>query len=330
MTDLYAFDLHGTLVVGNEDALVESTNRSLEKNGLKGSLTTKDAQKWQGDTWANIVRRLYPDASTEQIAKIVADAKEYDDIVIPKHVHLREHARKALEKIKSDGNSVLIISNTTPKALSMYFEYLGISDLVDYTIGITDEEENRGGFDVGGLKGRRLRAYVKGGNFGRVVMTGDTEDDVKAGKIAHATTVYINPNGIKSETADYSIEDLEQFMLIWRPVKEHWKMCDVKYFKGSLQAIRDESFMGHSDEAKRVYDDLLQRYERIDVCVLDGRLFPVNVIKCIRDQLRYMRGEVENYEALSRREDMITAIADGFRTEGYIAYRTTVSENERW
>ena len=88
--------------------------------------------------------------------------------------------------------------------------------------------------------------------------------------------------------------------------------------------------MGHFDEAKRICDALLERYEKIDDRVLDRRLFPVNVITAIKDQLRYMRGEVVNYEVLSRRIDMIAEIAKGFRTEGYVAYRSTVSENERW
>jgi len=330
MTDLFAFDLHGTLVAGNENALVEATNISLEEHGRKERLTIEDARRLQGTPWADIVKQLCQDASSEEIAKIVIDAKKNDSIVIPKHTRLMDHARETLEKIKSDGNKTLIVSSTTPEVLDLYFKHLGITGLVDCRVGISDVEENMGGVDIGRLKGRKLRAYVKRGNFGRVVMTGDTEDDVKAGKIAHATTIYINSNGLKSDIADYSIENLRQFMHIWRPAKEHWGMCDVRYFKGSLQAIGEESFMGHFDEAKRICDALLERYEKIDDRVLDRRLFPVNVITAIKDQLRYMRGEVVNYEVLSRRIDMIAEIAKGFRTEGYVAYRSTVSENERW
>jgi phosphoglycolate phosphatase-like HAD superfamily hydrolase len=84
--------------------------------------------------------------------------------------------------------------------------------LIDDIIGITSEEEKSGNFDVGELKGSRLKAYAETGKFENIVMVGDTDDDVQAGKIAGALTFFYSPNGNVHNWADHSISNLNQIL----------------------------------------------------------------------------------------------------------------------
>jgi len=210
--DLYVFDFHGTLAKGNEHAVVESTNLSLEKHGRKERLTVEDALRWQGRPWANYFRELCPDVDEKEMADMVSYAKTFDDYVIPKHTLPMKHALEVLEQIKRNRDKILVISSTTPDVLDLYLECVGMSGLIDDRLGITEYEEKCGELNVGELKAKKLREYIKDKNFNRIRLVGDTGDDIKAGKLIGAITFYYNPDSKTHDAADYSILDLRQLL----------------------------------------------------------------------------------------------------------------------
>jgi len=215
MTDLYVFDFHGTLSKGNENAVVESTNLSLEKHRRRERLTVEDAKRLQGRPWADYFRELCPDASDEQIASMVEYARTFDSYVIPKYVKPMDNVSEVLTEIKGRGHAAIVISNTTPEVLDIYLKCVGIESLVDDKLGIARQDEKSGKLDVTYYKAKKLREYLKNKKFGRIVLVGDTEDDINAGKLIGAITLYFNPNGKKYDTADQSISDLRQLLTIF-------------------------------------------------------------------------------------------------------------------
>lgn len=209
MTDLHIFDFHGTLGKGNEYAVLESSNISLEKHRRTERLTIEDVVRLQGEPWSKYFREKCPDASDEEVASMVEHAKTLGYSIFPKHIKPIEDALKVLEEIKKKGSVTLVISITTFDALDKYLGCLAMDGLINNRIGITEEEEKLSRFDVAELKARKLLEYLKGKSFGKVYMTGDKPEDIKAGKKIGATTVYYNLNGERSDIADYSTSDLK-------------------------------------------------------------------------------------------------------------------------
>jgi len=212
MVSLYVFDFHGTLAKGNECAVVESTNLSLEEHGRKERLTLEDTYRWQGKPWADYFIGLCPGVSEKEIASMVSCAKRLGYKIFPKHTSPMEHVVEVLQEIKRRGDISIVISNTTPDALDKYLQHIGIINLVNDRIGITNEVEKTGRLDVAKDKGRKLAEYIKDKNFDGVTVIGDTEDDVRAGKMVNATTFYFNQDGKKIDLADYSISDLRKVL----------------------------------------------------------------------------------------------------------------------
>jgi len=210
MKSLFIFDLHGTLAKDNEHAVLESSNASLAKHGRKERFTIKDMLRLQGKPWADYFRELCPDAGEEKIASMVTYAETFDDYVIPKYVKPMDYAVETLKEIKNRGGTILVISNTTTEALSVYFKWLGMTHLIDDKIGITDGEKNIAKFDVAENKGKKMQDYIKNRKFNKIFMIGDTEDDIKAGKIIGAETFYYNSQNQTCDLADYTINNLRE------------------------------------------------------------------------------------------------------------------------
>jgi phosphoglycolate phosphatase-like HAD superfamily hydrolase len=212
MRRLFVFDLHGTLLQGNEHAVLESSNLSLKKHGKKERFSYEDVKRLQGKPWADFFRELYPSAPEEEIASLIECAKSHAETLIPKYVKPTKHAKEVLEEIKKKGDTILILSSTTPEALAKYLECIGIAHLVDDRIGITEKEEKLGGLNVAELKAKKLCWYLKDKNFDKIILVGDTPDDVKAGKVVGAITFYYNQTGDNYSLADYSISDLKEML----------------------------------------------------------------------------------------------------------------------
>jgi len=151
MPSLFAFDLHGTLIKGNEHALLIVTNRSLEKHRRKERFDLGGIKKMYGRPWGDYFRVLCPGVSDKEVNSMVDCAREFalgDDMkIIRQHAKPMDNCLGLLNEIKKGDNEILIISNTTTGALRGYLEIVGIFDFVDHILGITKEDERKG-FDV--------------------------------------------------------------------------------------------------------------------------------------------------------------------------------------
>lgn len=110
-----------------------------------------------------------------------------------------------------------------------------------------------------------------------------------------------------------------------------WKISDIK-LKGRLQSILIAAYRRDFDLVEQRYDDLWERYEKINVGELNKRFpgrFPVEVIVRVRDELRDMRRVLRDYEGLIKKAEEIELASREFNTIRYKAYRITTPEKER-
>lgn len=157
MKNLFVFDFHGTLVKNNILAVKESTNLSLEKHKRKERATLEFCIKNEGKPWSDYFKELCPDASEENVKSMVEYALQFDDHLIPKYVRPMKNSIQLLKWIKKKGNTVIIISSTNKKAFKKYLKHIKIKHLVDEFIGITEEEETKGGYDIAEGKAKELK-----------------------------------------------------------------------------------------------------------------------------------------------------------------------------
>lgn len=211
MPRLYAFDLHETLIDGNIWPLLETTNGSLAYHGKEKRYDIDGIKKMRGKPWSDFFRALYPGLTQEEADSMVVYARELalknDMEIVRKYIRPMDNSLKLLNEIRGRGDEIAIISNTINRNLKIYLEIVGMYNLVDYVLGITEEEEEKG-FDTVASKGGRLRGLLEGKQYEKIVMVGDTKDDVRAGNSVDATSIYFNPSGETMEEADYSISDL--------------------------------------------------------------------------------------------------------------------------
>jgi phosphoserine phosphatase len=199
-------------VKNNEYAVLEQSNLSLKKHGIEKEFTMDNIRMLYGKAWADYFRWLLPNEKDETIKSLVAYAESLDDQITPKHIKPMDYAVDVLKEIKSRGDKILVISASNAEALDKFLKWASIDYLVDDRIGISREEEQRGMLNVAEVKCRKLKEYIKNKNFCKIIVVGDTEDDIKAGMMIGAITFYFNQNGKKSGLANYSISDLRKIL----------------------------------------------------------------------------------------------------------------------
>jgi phosphoglycolate phosphatase-like HAD superfamily hydrolase len=226
MKTLFAWDLHGVLEKGNIYAVQEICNTVLKEFGKSRRISIDEVIEWYGSSWYQYYRNLCPESPDEEIREMIEWDHRMGKGFTKKFMKPMDHAPEVLKKIKKTGNSNVVITNTRPENISRYLEDIDIINFLDDFIGVPKEKET-GDFSIVIHKGNALKDYAKERGFPKVVMIGDKETDVQAGKIAGAVTFrFINKdllsdekiNDIKEETeADYVITDLREVLKVTGP-----------------------------------------------------------------------------------------------------------------
>jgi phosphoglycolate phosphatase-like HAD superfamily hydrolase len=212
MTILFCWDFHGVLEKGNEVALVEVTNKVLDKFGFKVKLTLEQCKKLYGLKWGIFFEKLVPSASKNDILKMVNRGIEISNTtnIIEQYVKPMDNSIEVLNKIVENGHENIILSNTEPKALNKYINAVGIKTYITKKIGadVHRKEDLHKNSKIDYLK-----QYLTSKTFEKVVVIGDRDTDIEVGKSVGATT-YLFLNGFNEKTdADYCIEDLRELLV---------------------------------------------------------------------------------------------------------------------
>jgi|GEM_PF-983854 len=226
MKTLFAWDFHGVLEKDNVYAVQDTCNRVLAELDIPRRITLEETIKLYGKNWINYFIYLCPDSTKEEIWQMREKAIEVGMKKMKGIVKPMDYSVEVLNKIKKNGNSNIVLSNARPEDIEDFLETTGFIPLLDYYTGVPKEKESED-LCIATYKGKVLSEYAKTNGFSRKFMIGDNESDVKAGKIAGATTFrfvnkYLLPEDeiiddavkrIRKESkADYVITDLRDVL----------------------------------------------------------------------------------------------------------------------
>lgn len=211
MTKLFVWDFHGVLEKGNENAVVEVTNKVLEEYGEKTRLDLKLCLELYGQPWSLFFKRLCPEADEERIQSMVYKGVEisHETDVIERNNKPTDFSHKVLKTILESGNENLVISNTQQGALKKYLNAVKITPYINHIIGADKHRK----MIEGNIKIPLLKEFLKTRKYNKIISIGDIEQDVELGKSVGATTYLFSRRGfLKKTNADHKISDLREVL----------------------------------------------------------------------------------------------------------------------
>ena len=211
---LFVWDFHGTLEKDNENAVLEISNKVLEKLGFKERLTKKDNLKLYGKKWYQYFEYLLPNESYKTHFFIQQKGIEYETDhpqIIDKHIKPNDHALDILEKIAKSDHHQILVSNMSDVALIRFMKSIKIVKFFPKNSAFATNSYKK---KITLTKKDILTKYLKGKKFDKVITIGDTEIDIEMGRAVGATTyLYAHPGKKFAKTdADYKIRDLKEIL----------------------------------------------------------------------------------------------------------------------
>ncbi len=210
---LFVWDFHGVLEKDNEKAVVDISNRVLAAAGYKERFTDEDNERFYGLKWYEYFERLLPNAPAGEHLKLQADCfkmAEENLGILARHIKPNDHAHEVLEEIARAGHQQIVISNSRQSDLAWFLDAVGLRQFFDdaHIIGVNAHQTHQ-------TKADALRFHLKGLEFDKIIVIGDSEDDLKLGRAVGATTYfYKHPHRHHEDTklADHIIKDLRKVL----------------------------------------------------------------------------------------------------------------------
>lgn len=214
---LFVWDFHGVLEKGNDQAVQEVCNKILSELGHPKEITIQEVRNLYGARWSDYFNYLLPDFPCE-IDWCVRRALEIGRGVAVYHIQANDYAADVLMSIQGAGHHNIVVSTSTPKDVKWFVEVVGLERYIDCCVGIDPYRKHHQGaeFDRVGEKAKAIQSYLQQRDcyFNKVVMVGDTEEDMKAGSLCGAITYrYMSQRSCYTVTcADYVIYDLREVL----------------------------------------------------------------------------------------------------------------------
>jgi phosphoglycolate phosphatase-like HAD superfamily hydrolase len=210
---LFVWDFHGVLEKDNEKAVIDISNRVLAEAGYKERFTDEDNERLYGVKWYQYFAHLLPGLSNEEHMSLQAACFKFaeDNLhVLEKHIKPNDHAIEVLTKISKTDNQQIVISNSVQSHLIWFLNSVGIKHLFDdeHVVGVNAHQTH-------GSKAEALKTHLRGKKFDKIIVIGDSEDDLKLGKDVGAITYfYKHPHRRHAATknADHIIKDLRDVL----------------------------------------------------------------------------------------------------------------------
>lgn len=216
---LFVWDFHGVLEKGNEKSVEELCNLVLKDFGFERRINLKETVDWYGLNWLDYFKLAVPEGTPElwqRMKEKVLSFQERGWEIIKKNIKAREFAKEVLAKIKNKGHQNVLLTNAQPEHAEKFTELIGIKDYLDEIIGVDSPYASRNKDEIHIVKGDNLANFLNGKEYKKIVLVGDRESDIVAGKSCGAKTyLFSDPeNGsAKKETeADYIISDLREVL----------------------------------------------------------------------------------------------------------------------
>lgn len=210
---LFVWDFHGVLEKDNDLAVLDISNQVLEQAGYVERFSKEDNRQFYGLKWFQYFERLLPDLTNEQHLVLQAACFKFAEKnlhILAKHIKPSDHSLAVLKAINDVGHDQIILSNTRPHDLLWFVDTVGIANYFpkEKVIGVNAHQKY-------GVKKDALEHYLEGKQFGKIIIIGDSEDDMKLQEAAGGTTYYYNHPHVKplnTIEADYVIKDLREIL----------------------------------------------------------------------------------------------------------------------
>lgn len=208
---LFVWDFHGVLEKGNDHGVVEISNAALKKHGYSRRMTMEEGELLAGRRWYEYFSYLLPDLEHQEYLNLQATCfgmSENQPEVWTKYITLNDHAELVLQEIVKSGHTQILVSNTTPTALDLFIDAVGIRDYFPPThrFGVDSHSQKHT------TKKDCLKNYLQDKHFPLgIVSIGDSPGDMSLIE-DHPKGVgylYTHPNRVHRESAcHYKIHDL--------------------------------------------------------------------------------------------------------------------------
>jgi len=206
---LFASDLHGTIVY-NDKGTQRSVNETLESMDIQRKVSLQFIRENMGRPWGDYFTTLFPNANEDDTGRFVGTVRELSRRYEQQYERLMDHVADVLPEIKSRGYKVVVVSISTKSGIERALHRHRLLYLVDDVLGV--DAPLIGGYDIGEHKGRQLKECIQKFDVDKAIMIGDREEDVTAGLIAGAMTVYFDRKGRTDPRAMYSIKDWRELL----------------------------------------------------------------------------------------------------------------------
>lgn len=175
---LFVWDFHGVLEKGNDNVVLEITNRALERHGYSRRMNKKESEFLSGQLWCDYFAYLIPELHESErllLQSTCVETIQNSPEIFSKHVRLNDNVEYVLESIRSSQHMQILISNTQPKILDIYIALVGIEKYFPSThrFGVDPSDQNRK------TKKDCLHEFLnKGENFDEIISIGDSSGDM--------------------------------------------------------------------------------------------------------------------------------------------------------
>jgi phosphoglycolate phosphatase len=202
--NLYIFDLHDTLIQGNEDAMCEIFQQISNERTLNSHIDKQEIKEMMVLPLDIICKKLFPNVNETDIFQMVKRFRELSPLISPKHLKPIEGAIETLSKLKKKGHLVAVVTTANEKIANQMIEWTGFSHFV------TELKGSGIGSPIE-FKANCILELEKKYSIEKVYMIGDKEEDIKAGNKASAITILYNPKLERSKDADFVIASYNEF-----------------------------------------------------------------------------------------------------------------------
>lgn len=216
---LFVWDFHGVLEKDNEYAVQEVCNLVLKDFGMDREISLEETISWYGLSFFDYFRLAIPEGDEELWKAMVNKVRTFRERgweIIQRYIQPRDYPREVLSHIKSQKHQNIIITNSSQESANRFVNFVDLRSYIDEIIGIDNHDFSRINTALHNVKSQILAEFLKDKNYKKIIVIGDRDSDIRAGKECGAVTYLffdpeINKNPGKAG-ADYIISDLREIL----------------------------------------------------------------------------------------------------------------------
>ncbi len=210
---LFVWDFHGTLEKGNENSVLEISNKVLADFGYRERFNKEDNLALYGVKWFKYFEYLLPNENENvhfELQKACMDFEKKHPEIIVKNIKPNDHAIFVLDAISKKHEQILV-SNMANFALERFISAIGINRffLSDKAFATNSQFKKKTK-----TKKDLLKEFLRGRDFDSIIIIGDTRADMEMAQVAGGITyLYAHPGRQQVDfPANYKISDLRKVL----------------------------------------------------------------------------------------------------------------------